>query len=99
MACVEDEVTAGGQQNEPNVFGCRGWEVNVAKRELRAHGLVVPIGSRAFEIIETLVRSAGELVTKDDLIKRTWPGIFVEDNTVRVHISAIRRALGKDRGM
>ena len=99
MACLKNEVTIGEHQNEPTVFGYREWEVDVAKRELRTHGLVVPIGSRAFEIIETLVRSAGQLVTKDDLIKRTWPDIFVEDNTVRVHISAIRRALGKDRGM
>ena len=76
-----------------------GWEVDLAKRELRAHGVIVPIGSRAFEIIETLVRSAGELVTKDDLMRRVWPGAIVEDNTVQVHISAIRRALGKDRGM
>ena len=62
-------------------------------------GSAVPIGSRAFEIIETLVRSAGELVTKDDLMRRVWPGVIVEDNTVQVHISAIRKALGTDRDM
>jgi non-specific serine/threonine protein kinase len=99
MPCLNNEAGTGGQQNEPTVFTCHRWEIDIAKRELRADGLAVPIGSRAFEIIETLVRSAGELVTKDDLIRRTWPGIFVEDNTVRVHISAIRRALGNDRGM
>ena len=87
------------QQNQPLVFESRGWEVDLAKRELRAHGSAVPIGSRAFEIIETLVRSAGELVTKDDLMRRVWPGLIVEDNTVQVHISAIRKALGTDRGM
>ena len=30
---------------------------------------------------------------------RVWPGLVVEDNTVQVHISAIRKALGADRGM
>lgn len=59
----------------------------------------VPIGGRAFEIIEVLVQSAGELVTKNDLSARVWPGAIVEDNTLQFHISAIRKALGSDRGM
>ena len=63
------------------------------------HGVPVPIGSRAFEIIEVLVRAAGELVTKDDLMQRVWPGAFVEENTLWVHMSAVRKALGPDRGM
>ena len=53
----------------------------------------------AFEIVELLARSAGKLVTKDHLMKTVWPGAVVEDNTIQVHISAIRRALGSDRGM
>jgi non-specific serine/threonine protein kinase len=86
-------------QTEPFVFESRGWEVNLAKRELRANGVAVPIGSRAFEVIETLVKSAGQLVTKDDIMAHVWPGAIVEDNTVQVHISAIRKALGSDRAM
>ncbi len=62
------------------------------------HGVPVPIGGRAFEIIEVLVQSAGELVTKNDLMGRVWPGAIVEDNTLQFHISAIRKALGADRG-
>ncbi|CAN7552733.1 winged helix-turn-helix domain-containing protein [Pararhizobium sp. LjRoot255] len=86
-------------QIELRVFEFRGWEVDLARRELRALGSVVPIGSRAFEIIETLLDSPGELVTKDDLMKRVWPGLVVEDNTIQVHISAIRKVLGKDRNI
>jgi predicted ATPase/DNA-binding winged helix-turn-helix (wHTH) protein len=59
----------------------------------------VPIGGRAFEIIEVLVQSAGELVTKNDLSARVWPGAIVEENTLQVHISAIRKAFGRDREM
>ncbi len=75
------------------------WEVDLARRELRAHGVPVPIGGRAFEIIEVLVQSAGELVTKKDLSARVWPNAIVEDNTLQFHISAIRKALGRDREM
>jgi predicted ATPase/DNA-binding winged helix-turn-helix (wHTH) protein len=75
------------------------WEVDLARRELRARGVSIPIGGRAFEIIEVLVQSAGELVTKNDLSARVWPGAIVEDNTLQFHISAIRKALGSDRGI
>ena len=81
------------------VYESGGWEVDLARRELRAHGIPVPIGGRAFEIIEVLVQSAGELVTKDDVMGRVWPGAIVEENTLQVHISAIRKALGAERGL
>src|SRR5271154_2863520 len=81
------------------VYESGEWEVDLARRELRAHGAAVPIGNRAFEIIEVLVQSAGELVTKNDLTARVWPGAIVEDNTLQFHISAIRKALGSDRGI
>jgi predicted ATPase/DNA-binding winged helix-turn-helix (wHTH) protein len=86
-------------QSQRPVYGSGEWEVDLARRELRARGVAVPIGGRAFEVIEVLVQSAGELVTKDDLIGRVWPGAIVEENTLQVHISAVRRAFGPDRGM
>ena len=68
------------------------WEIDLTRRELRAHGVPVPIGGRTFEIIEVLVQSAGELVTKNDLSARAWPGAIVEDNALHFHISARRTA-------
>lgn len=75
------------------------WELDLVLRELRARGKLVPIGGRAFEILEALATTAGQLVTKDELFHRVWPGAVVEDNTLQVHISAIRKALGEDRGL
>ena len=48
-----------------------------------ARSIPVPIGSRAFEVMEVLVRSAGEFVTKDNLMDRVWPGAIIEENTLR----------------
>jgi predicted ATPase/DNA-binding winged helix-turn-helix (wHTH) protein len=74
-------------------------EIDLARRELRVLGSSVPIGGRAFEIIEVLVQSAGELVTKDEVISRVWPGAAVNDNALQVHISAVRKALGPHRAL
>ncbi len=79
------------------VYDAGAWEVDGDRRELRAHGRMVPIGSRAFQIIEMLAESAGQVVTKDELVAHVWRGTTVEDNTLQVHISAIRKALGPDR--
>lgn len=81
------------------IYESGGWEIDLGRRELRMRGKAVAIGGRAFEIVETLVQSAGELVTKDELIDRVWNGAIVEDNTLQVHISAVRKALGRDRGL
>ena len=65
-------------QDRRLVYESGRWEVDLARRELRARGVPVPIGGRAFEIVEVLVRSANELVTKDDLMDRIWPGAAVD---------------------
>ena len=80
----------GGQP----VYQTGEWEIDLARREVRARGVSVPIGGRAFEIMEVLVRAAGDLVTKNELMDRIWPGAVVGDNTLQVHISAVRKALG-----
>ena len=53
----------------------------------------VRIGSRAFDILLTLLERPGELVTKDELIARVWPSTFVEHANLAVQIAGLRRAL------
>jgi predicted ATPase/DNA-binding winged helix-turn-helix (wHTH) protein len=80
------------------VYEFGGWELDLARDELRMRGVPVPLGCRAFQIFAVLVQSAGEVVTRDELMRRVWPRGIVEENTLEVHISAVRKALGSDRG-
>ena len=57
----------------------------------------VSLGSRALEILVALLRRAGELVTKEELMNLVWPNVFVEPANLTVHISALRRALRDGR--
>ena len=79
------------------VFASGECEIDLARRELRVLGSPVPVGVRAFEIVEVLAQSAGELVTKDELMARIWPGAVVMENTLQVHVGAVRKALGPYR--
>jgi predicted ATPase/DNA-binding winged helix-turn-helix (wHTH) protein len=54
----------------------------------------VPIGGRAFDILVLLVDRAGQLVTKEELVERVWPGISVDESNLRAQVAALRRALG-----
>jgi predicted ATPase/DNA-binding winged helix-turn-helix (wHTH) protein len=54
----------------------------------------VRLGSRALDILVALVERRGDLVSKEELIARVWPDTFVEDGNLRVHMAALRRALG-----
>ncbi|MGE0722851.1 MAG: winged helix-turn-helix domain-containing protein [Alphaproteobacteria bacterium] len=54
----------------------------------------VRLGSRALAILVLLVERAGSLVSKDELIAHAWPGTFVEEGNLRVHVVALRKALG-----
>ena len=57
----------------------------------------VSLGSRALEILIALLERRGELVSKQELMARVWPNVFVEPANLTVHMSALRRALRDGR--
>lgn len=57
----------------------------------------VPLGGRAFDILATLIDHAGEIVSQRELMACVWPGVFVEEANLRVHIASLRKALGDGR--
>src|SRR5215813_14542400 len=54
----------------------------------------VRLGSRALDILIALVERRGDLISTKDLIARVWPDTFVEEGNLRVHVAALRSALG-----
>src|SRR5260370_27891419 len=71
---------------------------DLRQRQLKRDGLPVQLGNRARDILWVLASANGEVVSKDELMTRVWPGLAVEENNIQVHISALRKALdeGKD---
>jgi TolB-like protein len=56
----------------------------------------VDLSARAFDILSFLLGRPGEVIAKNDLLEAVWPGVTVEDNTLQVHIAALRKALGPE---
>ena len=71
--------------------------VLLRQRQLVADGRPIELGTRALDLLLILLEADGELVTKDELLCRVWPGIAVAEENLKVQIFALRKALGEDR--
>jgi predicted ATPase/DNA-binding winged helix-turn-helix (wHTH) protein len=67
------------------------------ERVLLADGKAVRLGGRALDILTALVARSGTLISKEELISHAWPLARVEEANLRVHIGALRNALGEHR--
>ncbi len=86
-----DEVKA------PPVYSFGPFRLDMARGVLTHGDVPVPLNSRAFELLATLVAHQGEIMSKDALLTAVWPGSVVEEGNLTVHMSALRRALGDTR--
>src|SRR6266478_9919293 len=57
LRCVNRVVAMVPEQGQRPVYASAGWEIDLARRELRSSGVPVPLGGRAFEIVAELVQS------------------------------------------
>ncbi|WP_250510512.1 winged helix-turn-helix domain-containing protein [Caballeronia sp. GACF4] len=70
--------------------------VSLEMREARLDGRLLEVGSRAFDILELLIRANGKTVTKDEILRHVWPKSVVGENNIHVQLSTLRRVLGAD---
>ena len=84
------------QDNHSYEFG--RFRLKPAERVLLREGEPVPLTPKVFDILVTLVEHGGQVVAKDDLMKRVWPNTFVEEGNLTQNISLLRKALGESSG-
>jgi predicted ATPase/DNA-binding winged helix-turn-helix (wHTH) protein len=80
-----------------DVLSFGSFSLFTAERLLRKADEPVPLGGRALDILIALAERAGEVVTHQELISTAWPDATVEEAGLRVHIAALRKALGDGR--
>jgi len=85
---------SGAQGKEDRlVYDFGPFRIDVTERVLFRNNVPVPLTSKAFDTLLALVRHAGQVVTKGDLLKSVWPETVVEENNLNQNVSAIRKAL------
>jgi predicted ATPase/DNA-binding winged helix-turn-helix (wHTH) protein len=82
-----------GQNSKVLSFG--PFELSIGNRLLTNGTKVVPLGARAMDILVVLVEQANKVVSRRTLIERVWPKRGADEVSLRVHISALRKALAQ----
>lgn len=83
------------ESTESDAYRFADFALHPQERVLTVRGTPTPIGSRAFDVLLTLVQHAGRAVSRNTLIDAAWPGLVVEENNLSVQISALRGVLGR----
>lgn len=81
---------------EKVVYQFGGFRLDLANKQLLQQGQVVPLTPKVFDTLVLLVEHAGQLVEKDEFMRRVWPAVVVEESALAENISRIRRALQED---
>ncbi len=85
-----------GNSGEEEIYEFEEFRLDAGKRLLlQEDGEPVPLMPKAFEILLFLVKKAGTVIEKDELMEAIWPDTAVEENNLTQNISALRRVLGE----
>lgn len=77
-------------------FQVGDWQVHPPLNRLSRGGEDVRIEPKVMRVLECLAETPGEVVLRDELVARIWPGVFVTDDVLHRTIRELRRAFGDD---
>src|ERR1700689_5234784 len=80
------------------IFQFGKFQVDTLARTLRREKVIVPLNSRAFDVLLYFVQNPGKVLTREELLKNVWAESFVDENSLAQSISALRRALEEKPG-
>lgn len=73
-------------------------EIDLAARSVRRNGCAVPLTAREWALFEAILQRPGQLLSKTQLEERLYSfESEIESNTIEVHISRLRKKLGRER--
>jgi two-component system OmpR family response regulator len=88
--------TKSGSETEPTVLRAADLEMDLLRREVRRGGQPIELQPREFQLLEFLLRHAGQVVTRTMLLEGVWDYHFdPQTNVIDVHISRLRSKIDK----
>ena len=86
------------RRNMNSVYNAGGLAIDVSTMTVKKDGEVVFVTPTEFQILSTLIRNNGIIVTRNILLQNIWDdaGNFIDDNTLSVHISRLREKIGAE---
>jgi len=82
---------------ENGIHVVAGIKLDIGKHQVTINGEVVALPLKEFELLEFLMRNAGRVLTRSQLIDRVWGGDYYGDTkTLDVHIKRLRSKIEAD---
>lgn len=84
------------RRNTNTVINSSDLSIDTSSMTVKKNGEVIFVTKTEFQILSTLVRNNGIIVTRSLLLQNIWDdaGDFIDDNTLSVHISNLRKKIG-----
>ena len=92
------ELSRGVESDGGEVAAFGPFRLSPAARRLDRDGNPVEIGGRALDVLIELVRQAGRVVSKAELMSAIWADTTVVEGVLRTHVYNLRKALGDGVG-
>jgi len=77
------------------VFGA--YTVSPQTRTFARSGKPLKLGGRAFDLLVSLLRADGRLLTKEQIMREVWPTTTVVEANLRVQMAVLRKAIGPEQ--
>ncbi len=84
------------ETEKPQVYQSGEYRLDTAEETLCRNGEKLRINRRSFQVLRLLVERAGEIVSKQEFFDTVWTDTFVEDNSLTVTMTTLRKILGDD---
>src|SRR5688572_12679084 len=78
-----------------NLYEFGPFRLDTRERVLLRNGRPLQLKPKIYETLLALISQSGHVVDKEELMKRVWPDVAVEENNLTGNIFALRRALGE----
>src|SRR5215204_3161758 len=85
-------------EQEPRFYEFDDFRIDAVKRRLLRMDEFVHLPPKVFDTLLMLIQHHGRVLDKDQLMEAIWSDTIVEENNLTQNISAIRKALGENRG-
>ena len=98
LATLNRTMIADGETDRPAGWRVGNAEIDLRSARLNVNGVAAELDHSGFEVLVWLVRHAGKVVDKNELLRVGWPGRVVTDNSLRKSIVRLRSLLGDPEG-
>ncbi|MDP2892510.1 MAG: response regulator transcription factor [Bacillota bacterium] len=85
------------RRNQPTLYNNDGLCIDLAKMAAFKNGKPIFLTPIEFQLLSALIKNSGKVLTRKILLQNIWDdaGMFIDDNTLSVHISRLREKIGE----